>query len=63
MRKALLDNVFSEQDLLGALPTLDFDNSAPFPIGEIKVTAEVVKDGKIEPIGQGWLDVPALTKW
>jgi branched-chain amino acid transport system substrate-binding protein len=63
MRKALIDNVFTEQDLLGALPTLDFDNSAPFPIGEIKVTAEVVKDGKIEPIGQGWLDVPPLTKW
>lgn len=63
MRKALLDNVFTEQELLGSLPTLDFDNTAPFPIGQIKVTAEVVKDGKIEPIAPGWLDVPPLAKW
>ncbi len=63
MRTALLSNTFSEEDLLGALPTLDFDETAPFPIGDIKATAEVVKDGKIEAIGNGWLPVPALEKW
>ena len=63
MRAALVGNVYTEADLLGALPTLDYDNSAPFPIGEIKATAEVVKDGKIVPVGDGWMAVPALAKW
>jgi branched-chain amino acid transport system substrate-binding protein len=63
MRTALLDNVYTEQELLGALPTLDYDSSAPFPIGEIKASAEVVKGGKIEPYASGWMPVPALTKW
>jgi branched-chain amino acid transport system substrate-binding protein len=63
MRAALLDNVFTEQELLGALPTLDYDVSAPFPIGEIKASAEVVKDGKIVPYTSGWMPVPALAKW
>jgi ABC-type branched-subunit amino acid transport system substrate-binding protein len=63
MRQALLDNVFTEQELMGALPTLDFDASAPFPIGQIRATAEVVRDGQIVPLGTGWIDVPALTKW
>jgi len=63
MRTALLGNTFTEEDLLGALPTLDFDDTAPFPVGDIKATAEVVKDGKIEAIGSGWLTVPALEKW
>lgn len=63
MRQALLDNTYSEQDLMGALPDLDFDNSAPFPVGDIKATAEVVKDGKLVPVGEGWLSVPALSKW
>jgi ABC-type branched-subunit amino acid transport system substrate-binding protein len=63
MRAALLGNTFTEEDLLGALPTLDFDETAPFPVGDIKATAEVVKNGRIEAIGSGWLAVPALEKW
>ena len=63
MRNALLDNTFTERELLGVLPTLDFDTSAPFPIGEIKVSAEVVKGGKIEPFGDNWLAIPDLAKW
>jgi ABC-type branched-subunit amino acid transport system substrate-binding protein len=63
MREALLNNVYTEKDLLGALPTLDFDASAPFPIGKIKSTAEIVKDGKIVPAATEWYDVPALEKW
>jgi branched-chain amino acid transport system substrate-binding protein len=63
MRQALLDNVFTEQELLGALPTLDFDATAPFPIGQIRATGEVVRNGQIVPIEGGWLDVPAITKW
>lgn len=63
MRQALLDGTFSEADLLGALPTIGFDTSAPFPVGDIKATAEVVVDGKIVPLGEDWMDVPALDKW
>lgn len=63
MREALLNNVYTEQDLLGALPTLDYDNSAPFPIGRIRSTAEVVKDGKVVPVAEEWYDVPVLQKW
>ncbi|MDX3806673.1 ABC transporter substrate-binding protein [Bosea thiooxidans] len=62
MRKALLDNAYSEKELLGALPDLKFDTSAPFPVGNIQVNGEVVRDGHIVPLG-GWLDVPALPKW
>lgn len=63
MREALLSNTFTEQELLGALPTVKFDNTAPFPVGDIKATAEVVRGGKLVPIGQGWLEVPPLAKW
>lgn len=63
MRQALLDNVYTEQELLGALPTLDFDTTAPFPIGQIRATAEVVRGGRIVPLGVGWIDVPAIAKW
>ncbi|MDX5361368.1 MAG: ABC transporter substrate-binding protein [Alphaproteobacteria bacterium] len=63
MRAALLDRVYTEEELLGALPSVDFDTTAPFPIGEIKATAEVVEGGKIVPYGEGWMPVPPLEKW
>ncbi len=63
MYDALMANEYSEEQLLGALPSLDFDTTAPFPIGEIKATAEVVKEGKIVPADTGWIDVPQLEKW
>jgi branched-chain amino acid transport system substrate-binding protein len=63
MYDALLANTFTEQELMGALPTLKFDKSAPFPIGEIKTKAQVVADGKIVPLGDNWIAVPALEKW
>ncbi len=63
MYDALLANKFSEQELLGVLPELDFDDSAPFPIGAIKAKAQVVVDGKIQPLTEEWLAVPAFEKW
>ncbi|WP_334129433.1 ABC transporter substrate-binding protein [Sneathiella sp.] len=63
MRNALLENQFTEEELLGALPTLDFDTTAPFPIGEIKATAEIMENGEIHPLGDVWMEVPALEKW
>jgi hypothetical protein len=63
MYDALLANTFTEKDLLGALPTIKFDSTAPFPVGEIKAKAQVVTGGKIVPLGDTWLDVPKLEKW
>lgn len=63
MYDALLANNFSEQELLGVLPSLKFDKTAPFPIGAIQVKAQVVMDGKIQPLNNEWLPVPAFEKW
>lgn len=63
MYDALLANDFAEQDLLGVLPTVKYDKSAPFPIGAIKAKAQIVRDGKIVPLSDEWLDVPRLDKW
>lgn len=63
MHDALLNNVYTEESLLGALPTLDYDTTAPFPIGEIKATAETVRDGKIVTVSDEWMPVPELKKW
>ncbi len=63
MYDALLANTYSENDLLGALPTLKYDDTAPFPVGEIKAKAQIVKDGKIVPLGDAWLDSPKLENW
>lgn len=63
MYDALLGNAYSEKDLLGALPTLKYDDTAPFPVGDIKAKAQIVKDGKIVPLGDAWLDSPKLEKW
>jgi ABC-type branched-subunit amino acid transport system substrate-binding protein len=63
MYDALLGNTYSEKDLLGALPTLKYDDTAPFPVGDIKAKAQIVKDGKIVPLGDDWLDAPKLDKW
>ena len=45
------------------LPAIKYDQTAPFPIGDIKVKAQVVTDGKIVPLSDAWMDVPKLEKW
>jgi len=45
------------------LPTLDYDSTAPFPVGEIQATAEVVRSGQIVPVQSDWFAVPKLEKW
>lgn len=63
MYDALLAHEYTEEELLGGLPTLDFDNTAPFPVGDLKATAEVVKDGAITTVQSDWFDVPQIEKW
>ncbi|MCL7946159.1 ABC transporter substrate-binding protein [Marinobacter sp. ATCH36] len=63
MYDALIGHTYSEERLLGALPTLSYDTTAPFPTGEIKSSAEVVKDGQVVPVQGDWFAVPVLDKW
>lgn len=63
MYDALIGNVYDEASLLGALPTIDYDTTAPFPIGDLKSVADVVHDGEIVPLTDGWMSIPALEKW
>lgn len=63
MYDAMMSSSFTEAELLGALPDTRFDKSAPFPVGNLKVKAQVVRDGKIVPLGPDWMPVPPLSKW
>jgi hypothetical protein len=63
MYDALLSSTYTEADLMGALPDTKFDKSRPFPTGKLAVKAQVVRDGKIVPLGNEWLPVPELPKW
>jgi branched-chain amino acid transport system substrate-binding protein len=63
MYEALLNNTFSSEQMLGLTPDLDFDETAPFPVGEIQAKAMVVRDGEIVPLTDDLLEVPELTKW
>jgi hypothetical protein len=63
MYDALLSGSYSEPELLSALPELRFDKTAPFPVGKISVKAQVVRDGKIVPLGNEWMPVPDVPKW
>lgn len=63
MYDAMMESSFTETELLGALPDIKFDRSAPFPVGNIKVKAQIVRDGKIVPLSNDWIPVPALSKW
>jgi len=63
MYDALMAHEYTEGQLLGALPTLDYDSTAPFPVGEIQATAEVVRSGQIVPVQSDWFAVPKLEKW
>ena len=63
MYDALLAHEYTEDELLGMLPTLTFDATAPFPVGEIAATAEVVRNGQIVGLTDGWFAVPQLNQW
>lgn len=63
MYDALLAHEYTEEELLGVLPTVSFDSTAPFPIGDIVAAAEVVRNGEIVELTDGWLPVPSLSRW
>ena len=63
MYDAMLGADYSEASLMGSLPDIKFDTTAPFPVGKLKVKAQVVRGGKIATLGNDWLPVPDLPKW
>ncbi|MBC7153318.1 MAG: ABC transporter substrate-binding protein [Rhodobacteraceae bacterium] len=63
MYESLLATNFTSEMMLGLTPDLDFDTTAPFPVGEIRAKAITVKDGVIVPASDGWMTAPLLEKW
>jgi branched-chain amino acid transport system substrate-binding protein len=61
---ALATGTFTEEELMGLMPTLHFTKDAPFPTTDLKVKIETVKDGKYTLATPGWVPVPSdITKW
>lgn len=62
--EALTTGSFTEDELMGILPTLTFTKEAPFPLQGGKVRVEWVKDGKYQLATPNWLTIPTdVAKW
>ena len=62
--EALSTGTFTEDELMGVLPTLQFTKEAPFPLKGGKVQVETVKNGKYQLATPGWLPIPTdIAKW
>jgi branched-chain amino acid transport system substrate-binding protein len=62
--EALTTGSFTEDELMGVLPTLTFTKEAPFPLQNGKVKVEWVKDGKYQLAAPNWLVMPTdIAKW
>lgn len=62
--ESLATGTFTGEELMGILPSLYFTKEAPFPLKNMKVTIETVKDGKYQLAAPGWQPVPSeITKW
>jgi branched-chain amino acid transport system substrate-binding protein len=60
----LLSDTFTEDELMGVLPTMKFSKEAPFPLQGGKVKIEWVKDGKYQIATPNWLPIPSdIQKW
>jgi branched-chain amino acid transport system substrate-binding protein len=61
---ALLGAPFTEEELMGTLPTLQFTKEAPFCNTDLKVMIETVKDGEYTVAAPEWIPVPMdVKKW
>lgn len=61
---ALLAEPFTEEELMGVMPTLKFSKDAPFPTEGAKIRIVHVKDGKYELATPDWLPIPGdVQKW
>ena len=62
VRETMLASQFTNNDLMGILPGVDFSNDAPFPTGSARANIATMKDGKIYRAA-GDVIVPTLIKW
>ena len=62
--EALTTDTFTEDELMGILPTMKYSKEAPFPLQNGKVKIEWVKDGKYQLATPNWLTIPSdVAKW
>jgi len=60
----MFDGPFTEQELMGILPTQQFTKDAPFATKDLKVKITTVKDGKYQLATPDWVKVPSdIVKW
>lgn len=60
----LISDTFTEEELMGVLPTMKFNKDAPFPLEGGKVRVVWVKDGKYQLATPQWLTIPSdVAKW
>jgi len=60
---AMYEGPFSEKELLGLWPTLEFTKDAPFSSVNMKVKSSTVRDGKHVMTTPEWLPIPRINKW
>ncbi len=63
MYNAMYVKPFTEEDLLGLVPTLTFTKEAPFSTKDLRVKATTVKDGKQILVSNDWIQVPDIPSW
>jgi len=62
--KALSTGTFTEEELMGVLPTIVFNKEAPFPVKNVKIFIQTVKNGKYGPAVSDWVPIPDdIPKW
>jgi len=61
--KAMFEKPFTEEELLGMLPTQTYTKDAPFSLQDIKVISTTVKDGKQTLVSNDWIPVPTVPSW
>jgi len=62
--EALSAGTFTEKELMGVLPTLNFTKDAPFPLKDNKIFINTVKNGKYTTASSDWVSIPSdIPKW
>jgi len=60
---AFYSGPFTEEELMGLMPTQTFTRNAPFSEKDIKVKCTTVKNGKHVAVSPNWIPVPPVPKW
>ena len=60
---AMFEGAFTEKEVLGLWPTLQYTKEAPFSSLNMKVKSSTVKNGKHVLTTPEWIPIPAIKKW